>query len=199
MAVMNNIESGFDLWNVETCEHLYHFIVKSPSMRFPKQVAFGEKSNVVVRGSDHGLVYVFDRKTGQQRDILHHATRGLVQTIAVSFLTTQRRASLIGKIVQIIAVSFLTTQRRASLIEKKVHDYEHMTTVAAATSCSLEEVHISVWTRAMMNKNTSSILGKMLNLIRCGLWRLAFAGMIICMIALCLEKLMPPVSINLKH
>ena len=33
-------------------------------MCFPKQVAFGEKGDVVVGGSDHGLVYVFDWKTG---------------------------------------------------------------------------------------------------------------------------------------
>ena len=33
--------------------------------------------------SDHGAVYVFDRKTGKPLEVLHHADKGLVQTITV--------------------------------------------------------------------------------------------------------------------
>jgi hypothetical protein len=40
-----------------------------------------------VGGSDHGLVYVFDRKTGNVLDVLRHADQGLVQTITVGGLT----------------------------------------------------------------------------------------------------------------
>jgi hypothetical protein len=49
-----------------------------------KQVAFVEDSKVVVGGSDHGAVYVFDRETGGILDVLRHAEAGLVQTITVS-------------------------------------------------------------------------------------------------------------------
>ena len=48
---------------------------------------FGEDGKVVVGGSDHGVVYVFDRRTGSRLDILRHADAGLVQTIAVSGYT----------------------------------------------------------------------------------------------------------------
>ncbi|KAG1827997.1 hypothetical protein EV424DRAFT_1536998 [Suillus variegatus] len=53
-------------------------------MSVPKQVAFGEEGKVVVGGSDNGLVYVFDRKTGDIIETLHHADTdtGLVQTIS---------------------------------------------------------------------------------------------------------------------
>lgn len=50
---------------------------------------FGEDGKVVVGGSDHGVVYVFDRRTGSQLDILHHANAGLVQTIVVSGYTNK--------------------------------------------------------------------------------------------------------------
>jgi WD40 repeat protein len=56
-------------------------------MSVPKQVAFGEEGKVVIGGSDNGLVYIFDRKTGQIIQTLHHADAGLVQTIAVSINT----------------------------------------------------------------------------------------------------------------
>jgi hypothetical protein len=46
-------------------------------------VAFGEKGHVVVGGSDHGIVYVFDRMTGNKMLELKVAEQGMVQTIAV--------------------------------------------------------------------------------------------------------------------
>ena len=52
----------------------------------PKQVAFGEDCQIIVGGSDHGAVYVFDRRMGQRLDILRHAETGLVQTIAARLL-----------------------------------------------------------------------------------------------------------------
>jgi WD40 repeat protein len=55
----------------------------TPQKLFPQQVAFGENGKVVVGGSDHGIVYVFDRQTGTPLQVLHHADRGLVQTVTV--------------------------------------------------------------------------------------------------------------------
>jgi hypothetical protein len=52
--------------------------------RFPKQVIFAEDDTVIVGGSDHGAVYVFDRKMGVVLDTMAHSKRGLVQTITVS-------------------------------------------------------------------------------------------------------------------
>ena len=52
--------------------------------RYPKQVAFGKHNSIIVRGSDHGAVYVFDHDTGGPLDLLCHSDCGLVQTIMVS-------------------------------------------------------------------------------------------------------------------
>jgi glucose dehydrogenase len=38
---------------------------------------------VVVEGSQHGSIYVFDRRTGETLQILKHAQDGMVQTITV--------------------------------------------------------------------------------------------------------------------
>ena len=59
------------------------FPTGTPIKRFPKQVAFGEDDTVVVGGSDHGVIYVFDRKTGDVLDTIIHSRRGLVQTVTV--------------------------------------------------------------------------------------------------------------------
>jgi glucose dehydrogenase len=45
-------------------------------------VLFGEDGKVVVGGSDHGSIYVFDRRTGEQLQALKHAD-GTVLTITV--------------------------------------------------------------------------------------------------------------------
>ena len=83
---MDNAVDGFDLYNLETGLFMHNFPTGIPKKRYPKQVAFGEDARVVVGGSDHGAVYVFDRKTGKTLDVLFHAEEGLVQTITVSTL-----------------------------------------------------------------------------------------------------------------
>lgn len=55
-------------------------------MHYPKQVSFGEEGSVLVGGSDHGVVYVFDTATGCPLDLIHHLDCSLVQTITVSLL-----------------------------------------------------------------------------------------------------------------
>ena len=52
-------------------------------MCYPEQVSFGKDSTVLVGGSDHGAVYIFDTATGCPLDLLHHSDCGLVQTIMV--------------------------------------------------------------------------------------------------------------------
>jgi outer membrane protein assembly factor BamB len=81
--VVDNARNGFDLYQLDTATHIRTFPTGNPSRHLPKQVAFGEDSKVVVAGSDHGAVYVFDRKTGKPLEVLHHADKGLVQTITV--------------------------------------------------------------------------------------------------------------------
>ncbi|KAG1837941.1 hypothetical protein F4604DRAFT_1692017 [Suillus subluteus] len=81
--IVDNATDGFTLYRLEgDGEPVRTFATGLPSMSVPKQVAFGEEGKVVVGGSDHGLVYIFDRKTGQTLETLHHTDTGLVQTIS---------------------------------------------------------------------------------------------------------------------
>ena len=81
--MVDNARSGFDLYQLDNGAYIRTFPTGNPNRLLPKQVAFGEDSKVVIGGSDHGAVYVFDRKTGKPLQVLHHADRGLVQTITV--------------------------------------------------------------------------------------------------------------------
>ena len=54
------------------------FPTGTPIKAMLKQVAFAEDLRLVVRGSDHSSVYVFDRRTRAPLDVLHHADKGLV-------------------------------------------------------------------------------------------------------------------------
>ncbi|KAG2745111.1 hypothetical protein P692DRAFT_20742804 [Suillus brevipes Sb2] len=76
--VIDNAIDGFTLFRLEgEGESVRTFATNVPSMSVPKQVAFGEEGKVVIGGSDNGLVYIFDRKTGQIIQTLHHADAGL--------------------------------------------------------------------------------------------------------------------------
>jgi WD40 repeat protein len=58
--------------------------MKDPYKTYPKGVCFADDARIIVTGSDHGLVYVFDRKSGRCLDTLKHANEGGVQTITMS-------------------------------------------------------------------------------------------------------------------
>lgn len=82
--VVDNATDGFTLYRLEgKGEPVRTFATAVPSISVPKQVAFGEEGKIVVGGSDNGLVYIFDRKTGDILETLRHADAGLVQTITV--------------------------------------------------------------------------------------------------------------------
>lgn len=81
---IDNVANGFSLHRAESAECIRNFPTGIPTKRVSKQVAFGEGGKVVVGGSDHGAVYIFDRKTGAPIQVLRHSAKGLVQAIAVS-------------------------------------------------------------------------------------------------------------------
>ena len=74
---------GFSLHSLKARTFLRNFPTGSPVMRYPKQVSFGEDGTVLVGGSDHGAVYIFDTATGCPLDLLCHSDSSLVQTITV--------------------------------------------------------------------------------------------------------------------
>lgn len=47
-------------------------------------MAFHDGASTVICGSDHGKVYIFDRRTGKINDTIHIGVKDWVQSIAVS-------------------------------------------------------------------------------------------------------------------
>ena len=74
---------GFDLHNLKTGKHIRSFKAGPATTQEPRQVAFTEGNSMVVGGSDHGKVYVFERKSSMLLQVLQHADDGQVRTIAV--------------------------------------------------------------------------------------------------------------------
>ena len=83
LFVIDNYENGFDLYKLDDCKWLRTYATGTALVRKPKQVSFGEQGRAIVGGTDHGVVYVFDRKTVRELDVLPHAKGGMVQTITV--------------------------------------------------------------------------------------------------------------------
>ena len=81
--IMDNARNGFSLYHLDGGASIQEYVTGTPRRTYPKQVDFAEGSQVVVGGSDHGMVYVFDQKTGKVLQKLHHGKDELVQTIAV--------------------------------------------------------------------------------------------------------------------
>ncbi len=50
----------------------------------PRQVCFAEDGQVIVSGSDHGTIYLYDRRTGDQLDELALGNNDWAQTVMVS-------------------------------------------------------------------------------------------------------------------
>lgn len=81
---MDNVENGFDLYRMDTGNFVRTFLTRKATKTYPKGVAFADRSGLIIGGSDHGKVYVFERKTGRLVKRLKHAGSGGVEAIAVS-------------------------------------------------------------------------------------------------------------------
>jgi hypothetical protein len=83
LLVVDNMISGFSLHKLSDGAYIRGYPTQVSGRAFIKAVNFLENSRVVVGGSDHGIVYLFDRDTGETIDTLRHADGGLVQILAV--------------------------------------------------------------------------------------------------------------------
>ncbi|KAF8194931.1 WD40-repeat-containing domain protein [Pholiota molesta] len=81
LCVVDNVGSGFDLYRLDTAEFLRTFPTGDAKKTYPKGVTFADRSRAIVGGSDHGLVYVFHRKTGRSICALKYERQGGVETI----------------------------------------------------------------------------------------------------------------------
>ena len=82
--VVDNTTSGFEFHRLDKLgNYLLYRTGPSREPALPRQVKFGEDGNVVVGGSDHSTVYVFDRKGGHTLELLRHRRNDMVQTVTV--------------------------------------------------------------------------------------------------------------------
>lgn len=89
IAFDNSIE-GYSLHALGNGRPVRQYPTGTPKWTFPRQVMFGENGRVLVGGSENGVVYVFDRRTGSPLDLLRHSGNmdgiALVGTVAVRAL-----------------------------------------------------------------------------------------------------------------
>jgi len=88
--------NGFDIYKLECGSFVKTLVTKKAKRRYPKGVAFADRSRLVVGGSDHGLVYIFERKTGLVLKTLKHARKGGVETIAVRIIPSMKIKKING-------------------------------------------------------------------------------------------------------
>lgn len=84
--VLDNAVDGFDLHQLDTGQYIQTLHTGHPRWRVPKQAEFAEGGRAIIGGSDHGSIYVWDRRSGELMEALEHSRGGLVQTVTVSHL-----------------------------------------------------------------------------------------------------------------
>lgn len=86
------MSTGFDVYALQRSTPAHSFEVPT-GRRYTRDVVFGEKGAVIVGGSDHGKVYVFDLKSSfdlkpstPAQLITHGKPTSLIQAIIVRFI-----------------------------------------------------------------------------------------------------------------
>jgi len=85
---VDNVSNRFDIYKLECGNFVKTLVTKEVQKMHPKGVVFADKSRLVIGGSDHGLVYIFECKTGRVLKTLKHARKGGVETIGVRVFPT---------------------------------------------------------------------------------------------------------------
>jgi 6-phosphogluconolactonase (cycloisomerase 2 family) len=77
---------GIVLFRADSDARVRTFEIKltRPSTR-PRQFCFADDCSLVISSSDHGLMYVFDRRTGEVTDSLRVDANDWVQSVTVRF------------------------------------------------------------------------------------------------------------------
>jgi hypothetical protein len=75
---------GAALYRLQSGAKVKTYPVKKTRNMRERQVVFAEDCSLIVIGSDHGIVYVFDRRSGNILDKLEVSRGNWVQTITVS-------------------------------------------------------------------------------------------------------------------
>ncbi|KDR76662.1 hypothetical protein GALMADRAFT_139563 [Galerina marginata CBS 339.88] len=84
--VIDNITNGFDVYPIHRSTPIHSFEVPT-THQYVRMAVFGENGSVVVGGSDHGKVYIFDLKApGITSTIMHGSPTSLIQAVATASL-----------------------------------------------------------------------------------------------------------------
>lgn len=90
ILLIDDSGQGLAVYRLSTGHRIKTMTVKIESAQIEQNVVVHDQGSAVVIGSDHGCVYVFDRRTGDVRDVLPAGT-DWVQSVAVSTERSKRR------------------------------------------------------------------------------------------------------------
>ena len=69
--IVNNATNGFDIHCLNTGMYIHILDTGKPIRHVLKQVAFVEESKIIVTGSDHSAVYIFDDNRHKSQVLQH--------------------------------------------------------------------------------------------------------------------------------
>lgn len=82
---MDDTSNGFFLFSISNGALVQTYSKTGKvQKRVPKEATFAEDGEVVIGGSNHGYVYVWNRSTGALNQQVRHPDGGLVQKVVVS-------------------------------------------------------------------------------------------------------------------
>jgi WD40 repeat protein len=82
--IVDDVSQGVAVFKLSTTDRLKTFDVPFTTSRL-RTVAFHDGNSAIITGSDHGKVYVFDRRTGDVIDTIDIGIKDWVQSIAVRY------------------------------------------------------------------------------------------------------------------
>ncbi|KAJ4492188.1 WD40-repeat-containing domain protein [Lentinula edodes] len=90
----------FQMFRLDTIEHIRTFSGPEPVVLFPKVVTFAEDRNVLIAGTDKGRAVVFDVTSGAKIQQLKYNKGGLVQPVAACTTTEGFLVAIAGSTMQ---------------------------------------------------------------------------------------------------
>ena len=85
--IIDNLEDSIDLYIYGKTEPLRSMPLTSVrDKQVVKQVLYGEEGKIVVSGSDHGHVYIWNRSSGSRLQVLQHGDSGHSPTQSICHL-----------------------------------------------------------------------------------------------------------------
>ncbi|KAL0564690.1 hypothetical protein V5O48_017349 [Marasmius crinis-equi] len=127
--VLDDVSQGVALYRLPNLERVRTFLVPTTELR-SRNVCFYDSGNTVLTGSDHGKVYIFNRRTGALRDVLDTGFEDWVQTIAVSKVNG-RPVIVAGRSGEKVATTDIQVwERRTTGVKKSSRWYERVFLIA---------------------------------------------------------------------